>query len=61
MFCSAFITISRAANLSEAVAGRYTKMPVRTRLAGTSDPYKSTPSFCFNWEDQNFWVDKRGT
>jgi hypothetical protein len=42
----------RAENISEAIAGRYEHMPVKILLAGTVDPYQSTPSFCFNWEDQ---------
>eukprot|EP01079_Euglenida_sp_SAG-EU17-18_P000983 gene983-2602_t len=57
---AAFLTMSKAENIHEALAGRFESMPVRTRLAGTDDPYESVPSFCFNWEDQNLWIDQRG-
>ena len=57
---NAFISMSRAANISDAIAGRYEKMEVLTRLAGTHDPYEAVPSFCYNWEDQTVWLDKRG-
>ena len=52
---NAFLSMSRAANLSEAMAGKTTSMPVTFVLAGTNDS-----NICFNWEDQNVWIDKRG-
>ena len=52
--------MSVAKNIDEALAGHFTPMPIRTRLAGTSDGYNSTAAICFNWEDQNLWIDKRG-
>ena len=57
---NAFLHMSVANNIDEALAGHFTPMPIRTRLAGTSDEYSSTAAICFNWEDQNLWIDKRG-
>lgn len=57
---NAFLHMSRAATIHDAIEGNYEAMPVRTRLAGTNDPYEAVPTFCFNWEDQNLWVDHRG-
>lgn len=49
---NAFITMSRANSIDDAIAGKYEHMPVRTRLAGTDDAYESEAANCFNWEDQ---------
>lgn len=57
---NAFLHMSVAQNISDALAGHFESMPVRTRLAGTDDVYSSPATICFNWEDQNLWIDKRG-
>lgn len=57
---NAFLTMSHAKSVADALAGRFTHMPVRTKLAGTADNFSSVPTICFNWEDQNLWIDKRG-
>ena len=46
----AFLTMQRADNISSAIAGHIQHMPVRTRLAGTSDPYEAVSAICVNWE-----------
>jgi hypothetical protein len=58
---NAFLTMFRAASITDAIAGRYDAMPVRTRLAGTNDSYESTAAICFNWEDQTLYIDQRGS
>ena len=57
---NAFLHMSVAKNIDDALAGHFESMPVRTKLAGTDDPYSSPATICFNWEDQNLWIDKRG-
>ena len=40
--------MSRADNIEAAMAGKFTDMPVRVALAGTTEPFQAVPSFCFN-------------
>ena len=53
----AFLSLSRAESLDDALAGRWTyKNAAPTlRLAGSNE---SSP--CVNWEGNNLWVDRRG-
>jgi hypothetical protein len=57
---NAFLSMSMAPSLDDAIAGRVTQMAVRTKLAGTPGDFVSRANVCFNWEDQNLWVDPRG-
>eukprot|EP00035_Acanthoeca_spectabilis_P000400 m.73039 g.73039 ORF g.73039 m.73039 type:complete len:418 (+) comp10188_c0_seq1:1-1254(+) len=55
---SAFLTLSRAESLDDALKGvwTYKDVPPTLQLAGGSPDQP----ICVNWEDQNIWVDGRG-
>jgi len=57
---NAFLHMSKAASMADAMAGRYEAMEVKVALGGTGEDFVSPPAICFNWEDQNLWIDKRG-
>ena len=57
---NAFLTMSMAESFAEAQAGHYTGMPVSYVLGGTGQQFGNCSELCFNWEDQNIWIDKRG-
>eukprot|EP00040_Diaphanoeca_grandis_P012962 m.65577 g.65577 ORF g.65577 m.65577 type:complete len:429 (-) comp23576_c0_seq1:171-1457(-) len=57
---NAFLRLLTADTMADALAGRSRSLPMRTALAGAGEPFSTIPTFCFNWEDQNLWIDKRG-
>ena len=57
---NAFLHMSKAASIADAIAGKYETLQVKVALAGTDQAFVSPPAICFNWEDQNLWIDKRG-
>eukprot|EP01051_Picozoa_sp_SAG22_P006772 SAG22_NODE_455_length_10287_cov_1276.978406_1_plen_294_part_00 len=60
-----FISVLRAESLDAALEGNLEQMPITYELAGAATRVgKLSPtgnsSICFNWEDLNLWIDKRG-
>ena len=50
-----FLTVFKAKSLDAGLAGAWEQLPLSYSLAGTN-----TSSICFNWEDQNIWMDRQG-
>jgi len=57
---NAFLHMQVAESFAEAQAGHYKSMPVSYVLGGTEQQFGNCSELCFNWEDQNIWIDKRG-
>ena len=60
-----FISVFRAESLDAALDGKIEQLPMTYELAGAATRVgKLSPTgnstICFNWEDLNLWVDKRG-
>jgi hypothetical protein len=57
---NAFLVMKMAANISAALAGRWTSLPITYELAGAPASRARPEDICFNWEDNHVYQNVRG-